>query len=83
VGIPEGKREFVKPGLHMGGKHRMAQKSVNLKYSLVLMGMFIFKCASRFVERHHSVVSCALSMEDFISHKFVHSVSNKVVSNVF
>jgi hypothetical protein len=29
--------------------------------------MFRFKPASKFVERYHPVVSCALNMEDLIS----------------
>jgi hypothetical protein len=45
----------------------MAQNSVNLKHSLVLTGIFIFKAASQFGERYHGVVSCALTMEDLIS----------------
>jgi hypothetical protein len=43
------------------------QKSVTLKHSLVLTGMFTFKPASRFVERYHIVVGCALNMEGLIS----------------
>jgi hypothetical protein len=43
-----------------------AQKSVNLKYSVVSTGMFRFKPASQFVEWYHSVVSCALDMEDHV-----------------
>jgi hypothetical protein len=48
----------------------MVQKSVNLKYSLVLTEMFIFKPTSQFVKCHHSVVSCALNVEYLISNKF-------------
>jgi hypothetical protein len=44
----------------------VAQTSVNLKHSLVLVGMFRFKCPSQFVGRYQSVVSCALNMEDLI-----------------
>jgi hypothetical protein len=50
--------------------YRVAQKSVNLKHSLVLEGMFRFKPVSKFVERYHSAVNCALSMEDLISNSF-------------
>jgi hypothetical protein len=48
----------------------MAQKSVNLKHSLVLTGMFIFEPGSQFVERYHSVASCALNMEGLIPNNF-------------
>jgi hypothetical protein len=51
---------------HTGGIHRVAQKSVNRKYSLVITGMFRFKLFSQFVERYRSVVSCVLNMEDLI-----------------
>jgi hypothetical protein len=40
----------------------VAEVSVNLKYSLVLTGMFRFKFAGQFVERYHSVVSRALNL---------------------
>jgi hypothetical protein len=43
------------------------QKLVNLKYSRLVTGVFTFKPASQFEERHHSVVSYALNMEDPIS----------------
>jgi hypothetical protein len=45
-------------------KYRVAEKSVNLKHPLVLMGVFRFKPASQYVQQYHSVVSCALNMED-------------------
>jgi hypothetical protein len=48
----------------------MAQKSVNLKHSLALTGMFRIKPASQFVERYHRVVSCASNMEDLIPNSF-------------
>jgi hypothetical protein len=48
----------------------MTQKSVNLKHSLVLTGMFRFKPGSQFAERYHSVVSRALNMGDVISNYF-------------
>jgi hypothetical protein len=48
----------------------VAQKSVNLKRSPLLTGMFRFKPVSQFVERYHSVASCALNMEDLISNIF-------------
>jgi hypothetical protein len=51
-------------------KYRMAQKSVNLKHSLVLMGMFRFKPVIHSVKGHHSVVSCALNTEDLILSNF-------------
>jgi hypothetical protein len=51
-------------------KYRVAQKSVYLKYSVVLTGMFTIKPASQFVEQFHNVVSCALNMEDLISKYF-------------
>jgi hypothetical protein len=34
----------------------MAQKSVNLRHSVVLTGMLTFKATRQFVERYHSVV---------------------------
>jgi hypothetical protein len=48
-------------------KYKVTQKSVNLKQSFVLTGMFGIKPASQFVELYHSVVSCALNTEDLIS----------------
>jgi hypothetical protein len=50
--------------------NRVAQKSVNLKYYLVLTEMFRFKPTSQSVGRYHSTVSCALNMEDLISNSF-------------
>jgi hypothetical protein len=50
--------------------YRLTQKSVTLKYSLVLTGMFLFKPASECVERYHSVESCALNVESFIPNNF-------------
>jgi hypothetical protein len=44
--------------------HRVIQKSVNLKHSLVLTGVFSFETADQFVERCHSVVSCVMNMKD-------------------
>jgi hypothetical protein len=55
---------------HFLRTYRVAQKSVNLKHSFVLTGMFRFKPASRFVERYQSVVSCALNTKDLISKNF-------------
>jgi hypothetical protein len=52
-------------------KYKVAQESVNLKHSLVLSGMFTYESSSQFVERYHSIFSCALSMEDIISNKRV------------
>jgi hypothetical protein len=63
--------------------YRVAQKTVNLKYFLLLTGMFGFKLASQFSERYHSVVSCAPHMEDLVSNNFVNSSSNKEISDVF
>jgi hypothetical protein len=45
----------------------VAEKSTNLKDSLVLAGMFRFMPTSQFVERYHSV---ELNMEDFITNNF-------------
>jgi hypothetical protein len=59
-------------------KYRVDQKSVNLKYSLVLTGMFRFKTASQFVERFHSPVGCALNMESLTSKQNFNSINNKV-----
>lgn len=47
--------------------YRVAQKSLNLKYSVICTGISIIKFATQFVERYHSVVSRELNMEDFIS----------------
>jgi hypothetical protein len=47
-------------------KYRLGKRSVNLKYFLVLTGMFRFKLTSQFVERYHSIFNCALNMEDLI-----------------
>jgi hypothetical protein len=47
-------------------KYRLGKTSVNLKYSLVLTEMFRLRPASQFVERYHSIFSCALNMEDLI-----------------
>jgi hypothetical protein len=46
--------------------YRLTRKSVNLKYSLVSTGMFLFKPASQRVERDQSALSCALNVESFI-----------------
>jgi hypothetical protein len=48
----------------------VSQKSVNLKYSLLLVSMFSFKPASQFEERYHSVVSWALNMDSLTSNNF-------------
>jgi hypothetical protein len=63
--------------------YRVAQKSVNLQRSLVLTEMFRFKPASRFLERYHSVVNCAMNTENPISNNFVNSESNKDISKMF
>jgi hypothetical protein len=44
----------------------VARKSVNLKHSIVLTGMFSLKTARQFVERYHRVVNSALDMEGLI-----------------
>jgi hypothetical protein len=49
--------------------------SVNVKDSFVSTEMFRFKPASLFVERYHSVVSCALNMEMPFRAIFVNVVS--------
>jgi hypothetical protein len=64
-------------------KYRVAQKSVNLKHSLMLTEMFRFKPASQFAESDHSAVSSALSIADFISNNFCKLITNKVISNAF
>jgi hypothetical protein len=51
-------------------KIQMAKRSVRLKHSVVLRGMFKFKPESQFVERYHNVVSCALNMAELIIGKF-------------
>jgi hypothetical protein len=61
----------------------VAQKSVNLKHSSVLTGMYRFKHASQFLERHSSVLSCAVDIEDLVRTILVNSVSNKEINNVF
>jgi hypothetical protein len=64
---------------------RIAQRSVNFKYSLVLTEMFRFTPASQFVEPYHSAVSCALKMEDLIPNFFffLNRISNKEISDLF
>jgi hypothetical protein len=47
-----------------------ARKLVNLKHSLVLMGMLRFKPVNQFIEQYHSIMSRALNMEDLISNNF-------------
>jgi hypothetical protein len=42
------------------------EREVNLKYPLVLTWMLRFKPTSRFAEWYHSVVSCALNLEDVV-----------------
>jgi hypothetical protein len=51
-------------------KYTVAQKSVNLKQSVILTGILKFKPASQFLERYHSVLSRALNMEDLNSNNF-------------
>jgi hypothetical protein len=50
--------------------YRMAQKSINLKYYIVLTGMFCFKPPSQFMEEYHSGVTCAPNTEDVIKNNF-------------
>jgi hypothetical protein len=45
---------------------RVAQKSLNLKNPLVLMGIFTFKLVDQFLERCHSAVNHALNAEQFL-----------------
>jgi hypothetical protein len=45
--------------------------------------MFGFKTASQFLERYHSVVNCALNMEDLISKILVNLVNNKDIATNF
>jgi hypothetical protein len=52
------------------------QSGPKVSYPKILMAMYRFKPASQFVERHHSVLSYALNMENFC--KF-----SKEISNVF
>jgi hypothetical protein len=49
--------------------YRVTQESANLKYSLVLTGMFQFKSPRQIIERFHSIVGCALNMENLILKK--------------
>jgi hypothetical protein len=51
-------------------KYRVVQKSVKLKYSVVLTVMFRFKVTSQFVERYRSAVICAVDMEVLILNNF-------------
>jgi hypothetical protein len=44
---------------------------VNVNHYLELTRVFRFKPAGQLVARHHSVVSCALSMEDLVSDNIV------------
>jgi hypothetical protein len=50
--------------------YRVGQKSINLKYFLVLMGIFRFKPVSQSAERYHSLMNCALNVVDLISNNF-------------
>jgi hypothetical protein len=47
-------------------KYRVAQKSVNLKYSLLLKGMFGLLPTYQFVEQYHRIGSSALNVEDLV-----------------
>jgi hypothetical protein len=58
------------------------QKSVNLNYSLILMGMFRLKPVSKFVKRYYSVVSCAMNTRDIIGTILVNSVTNREINNL-
>jgi hypothetical protein len=62
----------------------MAHKSINLKYSLILMGIFIFKPVSQFLRM--VLQRCGLCIEHggFRFKKyFPNSVNNKDISKVF
>ncbi|PNF27028.1 hypothetical protein B7P43_G10396, partial [Cryptotermes secundus] len=59
--------DFAWPDIGEKLMYRLAQKPVNLKHYLVLTGVFRFKAARQFGQRYHSVVSCALNVEDLIS----------------
>jgi hypothetical protein len=50
--------------------YRVTQKSVNIKHSLISVGMFRLKPASQFVQWHYGIVSCALNMKTLISKNF-------------
>jgi hypothetical protein len=63
--------------------HTVAQRSVNLKYSLVLTRMFRFQPSSQSVERYHIVMSCASNVKDLISKISLNSMSNKDISYIF
>jgi hypothetical protein len=66
LGILQGNAGY----LLFASTNQMVQKSVNMKYSLVLTGIFRFKPKSQFVEQYYSIVSCALNMEDPILKNF-------------
>jgi ketopantoate reductase len=64
--------------------NKMAQNSVNLKYSLVITGMLRFKPASQSVERLSQ--RCKLCIEHEGAHFeqfFGNSVTKKEISSVF
>jgi hypothetical protein len=47
--------------------YRVAQKLVNLKYSLTLVRIFRFRLTSQFVEGYNKDANCAMNVEDLIS----------------
>lgn len=64
--------------------YRVAQKPVNLKYSLVLVGMFRFKPANQFrttLSKHYEL--CTEHGICNFHTIFVNSIGNKETSNIF
>lgn len=62
-------------------KYRVARKLVNLKHPLALTGMLRFKSVIQFAERYHSVMTCALNLNDLFSIFFC-EFSNKGISKI-
>jgi hypothetical protein len=63
-------KKFIPIVSVLSKSYRVAHKSVNLKDSLVLKERFRIKAASQVVEQCHSLVSCALNMEDLMTINF-------------
>jgi hypothetical protein len=62
----------------------MAHKPVNLKYSLILMGMFIFKHITKFLRMVSQRYELCIEHEGFrIEKYFSNSISNEDILKVF
>jgi hypothetical protein len=61
--------------------YRVTQKSVKLKYSELLLGMFRIKPVIQFIERYNSIVNCLLNELDLISNNFYEFRNSKEIYN--